>query len=54
MVNMLTKADEKNKSISEVVSVPRETEGNEKGKGSLSISVVPFESWEICPKKASE
>jgi len=54
MVHMLTIIDDKNKSISKVVSVPRETEGNEKGKGSLSASIVPFESWEICPRKASE
>jgi len=33
---------------------PRETEGEEKGGGSLSIPIVPIESWEICPRKASE
>ena len=30
-----------------VVSKPRETEGKEKGEGSLSIPVVPIESREI-------
>jgi hypothetical protein len=30
-----------------VVSVPRETEGKEKGEGSLSILIVPIESREI-------
>jgi hypothetical protein len=30
-----------------VVSIPRETEGKEKGEGSLSIFIVPFESREI-------
>jgi len=32
----------------------RGNEGAEKGEGSLSISIVPFESWEISPMKASE
>jgi len=26
----------------------------EKSEGSLSIPIVPFESWEISPMKASE
>ena len=49
-----TRTGDKNKGVSDVVSVPRETEGKEKDKGSLSISIVPIESWEICPRKASE
>lgn len=53
-VYTLTRTDAKDKGVSEVVSVPRETEGKEKDKGSLSISIVPIESWKICPRKASE
>ena len=37
-----------------VVSNPREIKGREKGEGSLSFSIVPIESWEISPMKASE
>jgi hypothetical protein len=33
---------------------PRETEGREKTGGSLSIFIIPVESWEISPMKASE
>jgi len=40
--------------VPQVVSEPRETEGQEMGEGSLSIPIVPFESWEISPMKASE
>lgn len=40
--------------MAKVVSQPREIEGKEKGEGSLSIPIVPFESWEICPRKANE
>jgi hypothetical protein len=54
MVSILTIFDDKNKSLPNVVSVPRETEGNEKDKGSLSITIVPIESWEIRPGKASD
>jgi hypothetical protein len=36
-----------------VVTGPRETEGKVKGEGSLSIYIVPTESWEISPMKAS-
>ena len=32
----------------------RETEEPEKDEGSLSISIVPFERWEISPMKASK
>ncbi|MCT4586519.1 MAG: hypothetical protein N4A71_01725 [Carboxylicivirga sp.] len=37
-----------------VVSKSSESEETEKGKGSLSTSIVPFESWEISPMKASD
>jgi len=37
-----------------VVFESRETEETEMGEGSLSISIVPFERWEIDPKKASK
>lgn len=35
-----------------VVSEPRETEGKEKGEGSLSILIVPVERWPIRSRKA--
>lgn len=35
-----------------VVSVTREIEVKEKGEGSLSISIVPLESWEISPTES--
>jgi hypothetical protein len=33
---------------------PKVKQGKEKGEGSLSIPIVPLESWEISPMKASE
>ena len=38
--------DEETRQQRKVVSVPRETEGIEKGEGSLIILIVPFERWE--------
>jgi hypothetical protein len=32
----------------------KKNEGQEKDEGSLSIPIVPIESWEISPMKASE
>ena len=45
---------EKKRAISQAVTEPRETEGKVKDEGSLSIPIVPTESWEIQPGKASE
>jgi hypothetical protein len=39
--------NDKNKQQAQVVSIPRETEGKEKGRGSLSIFIVPIEIREI-------
>jgi hypothetical protein len=33
---------------------PKGNEGNKKEGGSLMICIVPIESWEISPMKASE
>ncbi|MDA3927484.1 MAG: hypothetical protein PF541_00900 [Prolixibacteraceae bacterium] len=40
--------------MSQVVSESRETEETEKDEGSLIISIVPIERWEISPMKASK
>ena len=45
---------DKKRGVPQVVSVPRETEGKEMGEGSLSILILPIESWKISPMKASE
>jgi hypothetical protein len=36
-----------------MVTGPRETEGKEKGEGSLSILIVLIERWEISSMKAT-
>lgn len=41
------------KTVSLVVTGLRGTEGKVMDEGSLSIYIVPTESWEISPKKAS-
>ncbi len=47
-------ASAKKSDVPYVVSDPMEAEGKERGEGSLSIPIVPLESWEISPMKASE
>jgi hypothetical protein len=37
-----------------LVPETRGTEVDGKGEGSLSISIVPIERWEICSRKATE
>lgn len=54
MDNIASITREKKRAISQAVTDPRETEGKVKGEGSLSIPIVPIESWEIRPGKASE
>lgn len=39
---------------SEVVSKPRETEGEEKDEGSLSIFIVPMKDGESAPRDPSQ
>ena len=43
--------NDKNKQQAQVVSMPRETEGKEKGRGSLSNFIVLFESREIVNRR---
>ena len=54
MDNIAFIVGEKKRAISQAVTDPRDTEGQVKGEGSLSIPIVPIESWEISPMKASE
>jgi hypothetical protein len=44
----------KNEDALKVVSELRGTEETEKDEGSLIISIVPIERWEISPMKASK
>jgi hypothetical protein len=54
MDNIAFIVGEKKRAISQAVTEPRETEGQVKGEGSLSIPIVPLESWKISPMKASD
>jgi len=49
-VNTGTLKGAKKSSVSQAVSRPRETEGKEKGEGSLSILVVLIDIWGINPR----
>lgn len=51
---IVSMAGAKKKAVSQAVTGPRGTEGKVMDEGSLSIFIVPTESWEISPMKASD